>query len=145
MGRQKLEHKGLLSLTPQQIQYLNLLQTPLISLEKRIEKELEENPALEEDLEEEKYEEEESSSFFTTSSQAKDLNTKIVLVDNQPIDIKSLISLIYFSKFIISNDTGPAHIASHLNKKSLVLFGSHTSAKKESIENSNLKKLRVKN
>tara|TARA_B100001093_G_scaffold413403_1_gene403274 strand:- start:2444 stop:3376 length:933 start_codon:yes stop_codon:yes gene_type:complete len=78
-------------------------------------------------------------------SEAKDLNTKIVLVDDQPIDIKSLISLIYFSKFIISNDTGPAHIASHLNKKGLVLFGSHTSAKKVSIENSNLKIISVKN
>ena len=50
MGRQKLEQKTLLNLTPQQIQFLNLLQTPLIALEKRIEKELEENPALEEDL-----------------------------------------------------------------------------------------------
>ena len=78
-------------------------------------------------------------------SEAKDLNTKIVLVDDQPLEIKSLISLIYFSKFIISNDTGPAHIASHLNKKGLVLFGSHTSAKKVSIENSNLKIISVKN
>ena len=78
-------------------------------------------------------------------NEAKDLNTKIVLVEDQPLDIKSLISLIYFSKFIISNDTGPAHIASHLNKKGLVLFGSHTSAKKVSIENSNFKVMSVKN
>ena len=41
MGRQKLEQKTLLNLTPQQIQFLNLLQTPLIALEKSIEKELE--------------------------------------------------------------------------------------------------------
>jgi ADP-heptose:LPS heptosyltransferase len=78
-------------------------------------------------------------------NEAKELNTKIVLVEDQPLDIKSLISLIYFSKFIISNDTGPAHIASHLNKKGLVLFGSHTSAKKVSIENSNFKVISVKN
>ena len=78
-------------------------------------------------------------------NEAKELNTKIVLVEDQPLDIKSLISLIYFSKFIISNDTGPAHIASHLNKKGLVLFGSHTSAKKVSIENSNFKVMSVKN
>ena len=31
---------------------------------------------------------------------------------------------------IVANDTGPAHIASHLDKKGLVLFGSHTTAKK---------------
>jgi len=78
-------------------------------------------------------------------NEARNLNTKIVLVADQPLDIKSLISLIYFSKFVISNDTGPAHIASHLNKKGLVLFGSHTSAKKVSIENSNFKVISVKN
>ena len=52
-----------------------------------------------------------------------------------------LISLINKAKFIIANDTGPAHIASHLNKKGLVLFGSHTSAKKVSIEIQILKQL----
>jgi ADP-heptose:LPS heptosyltransferase len=56
-----------------------------------------------------------------------------------------LISLISKAKFIIANDTGPAHIASHLNKKGLVLFGSHTSAKKVSIENLNFKSISVKN
>ena len=45
----------------------------------------------------------------------------------------------------MANDTGPAHIASHLDKKGLVLFGSHTSAKKVSIENYNFKALTVKN
>ena len=40
---------------------------------------------------------------------------------NVPINIKMLISLINDAKFIIANDTGPAHIASHLNK-GLVLF-----------------------
>ena len=55
-----------------------------------------------------------------------------------------LISLINGAKFIISNDTGPAHIASHLKKNGLVLFGSHTSAKKVSIENTNFKAISVK-
>ena len=75
MGRQKLEQKTLLNLTPQQIQFLNLLQTPLIALEKSIEKELEENPALEEDLEKDTNEEEEISSSFINISKTKDLNT----------------------------------------------------------------------
>jgi ADP-heptose:LPS heptosyltransferase len=74
------------------------------------------------------------------------LNAKIILNENnEPIDIKMLISLINGAKFVIANDTGPAHIASHLNKKGLVLFGSHTSAKKVSIENFNFKALSVKN
>ena len=48
------------------------------------------------------------------------------------------------AKFIISNDTGPAHIASHLDKKGIVLFGSHTTAKKVSIESFNFKPISVK-
>ena len=75
---------------------------------------------------------------------AIELNGKVVLDNNKPINIKKLISLINGAKFIISNDTGPAHIASHLDKKGLVLFGSHTSAKKVSIENFNFKAISVK-
>ncbi len=77
--------------------------------------------------------------------EANELNAKVIMDDGKPIDIKMLISLISGAKFIISNDTGPAHIASHLKKNGLVLFGSHTSAKKVSIENSNFKALSVKN
>ncbi len=77
--------------------------------------------------------------------EAKGLNANIVMNNEQPINIKMLISLIYGSKFVISNDTGPAHIASHLKKKGLVLFGRHTSAKKVSIESSIFKALSVKN
>ena len=40
-----------LNLSPQQIQFLGLLQIPIIDLEKRIESEIEENPALEEEEE----------------------------------------------------------------------------------------------
>jgi len=76
---------------------------------------------------------------------ADQLKAKIVLNDGEPINIKMLISLISNAKFIIANDTGPAHIASHLNKKGLVLFGSHTSAKKVSIENLDFKSISVKN
>ena len=77
--------------------------------------------------------------------EANSLNAKVVTNDNNSVDIKTLISLISNAKFIIANDTGPAHIASHLNKKGIVLFGSHTSAKKVSIENYNFKALTVKN
>jgi len=77
--------------------------------------------------------------------EADQFKAKIVLNDGEPINIKMLISLISKAKFIIANDTGPAHIASHLNKKGLVLFGSHTSAKKVSIENLDFKSISVKN
>ena len=53
MNRQRLEQKQYQALSPQQIQFLELLQIPIVSLEKRIEEELEENPSLEEDLQEE--------------------------------------------------------------------------------------------
>ncbi len=76
--------------------------------------------------------------------EANQLNAKVMLENNQPVNIKTLVSLIYSAKFIIANDTGPAHIASHLDKKGIVLFGSHTSAKKVSIENFNFKAISVK-
>src|SRR6266511_1622581 len=44
-------------LTPQQVQYLKLLQLPILSLEQRIKSEIEENPMLEEAGDEEEREE----------------------------------------------------------------------------------------
>jgi ADP-heptose:LPS heptosyltransferase len=77
--------------------------------------------------------------------EAKILNANTILENGEPITIKKLISLINGAKFIIANDTGPAHIASHLKKKGLVLFGNHTSPEKVSIGNKNFKALSVKN
>ena len=77
--------------------------------------------------------------------EANELNAKVVLENNEHVKLKTLISLINSTKLIIANDTGPAHIASHLDKKGLVLFGSHTSAKRVSIENFNFKAISVKN
>ena len=81
----------------------------------------------------------------TEVEEAIKLNAKVVLDNSRSITIKTLVSLISHAKFIIANDTGPAHIASHLDKKGMVLFGSHTTAKKVSIENFNFKALTVKN
>ena len=75
--------------------------------------------------------------------EANELNANVITENGKSINIKMLISLISGAKFIIANDTGPAHIASHLKKNGLVLFGSHTSAKKVSIENSYFKALSV--
>ena len=77
--------------------------------------------------------------------EAKKLNAKLVLDKNEPVNINFLVSLINSAKYIISNDTGPAHICSHLNKKGIALFGSHTTAKKVNIGNTNFKTLTVNN
>ncbi len=76
-------------------------------------------------------------------NEAKKMNAKIVLNNKNPIKLDFLVSLINSAKFIISNDTGPAHICSHLNKKGLALFGSHTTAEKVNIGNNNFKIITV--
>ncbi|MDE7090639.1 MAG: hypothetical protein K2O53_02830, partial [Bacteroidales bacterium] len=46
--RQSLDQRLLLKLSPQQIQFMQLLQLPTVAMEQRIKDELENNPALEE-------------------------------------------------------------------------------------------------
>tara|TARA_B100000575_G_scaffold283429_1_gene276255 strand:+ start:45 stop:977 length:933 start_codon:yes stop_codon:yes gene_type:complete len=75
--------------------------------------------------------------------EANMLNGKVVLDKDEPVNIKTLISLIKNAKFIVANDTGPAHIASHLDKEGIVLFGNHTSPKKVNIESYNFKAISV--
>ena len=77
--------------------------------------------------------------------ESKNLNAKIVLENNSQINLNQLITLIEKSKYVIANDTGPAHICSHLKKNGLVLFGSHTSPEKVSMGNENFKTLKVEN
>ena len=60
MQNQKLEQNHKLRFGPQQIHFLNLLQTPLALLNDRIEKEMEENPVIEDAVVEEDILEEES-------------------------------------------------------------------------------------
>ncbi len=76
---------------------------------------------------------------------SKKFNTNIILNKSNPISIIELISLIKNSSYVISNDTGPAHICAHLNVKGLVLFGSHTTPEKVSIESENFKSIKVDN
>ncbi len=52
MIEQKIQQKLLQKLSPQQIQLIKMLEIPIMELEQRIKKELEENPALEEGSEE---------------------------------------------------------------------------------------------
>jgi ADP-heptose:LPS heptosyltransferase len=76
---------------------------------------------------------------------AKDINAISILDGEKILDISQLASLIKDSCFVIANDTGPAHMAAHLNAKGLALFGKHTTAFKVSIERKNLKAIQVDN
>ena len=75
--------------------------------------------------------------------ESKNFKANIILNNNLPLNIIELISLINNSTYVISNDTGPAHICAHLNKKGIVLFGSHTTPEKVSIETDNFKSLKA--
>jgi len=74
---------------------------------------------------------------------AKELNAVSILNEDKAISISELAGLIKRSKFVVANDTGPAHMAAHLNVKGLSLFGSHTTAYKVSIERENFKAIQV--
>ena len=63
MNKQRLHQKQKLTLSPQQIQFLSLLQIPLSSIDNRIEEEIEKNPALEEIIPEDKDDIQEQQSY----------------------------------------------------------------------------------
>ncbi len=81
MQKQRLKQKQSLQLSPKQIQFLSLLQIPVMSLQKRIENELESNPALEESNEDEESEDEvwEKSSY----SKGSEEKTKPVIEERE--------------------------------------------------------------
>ena len=74
---------------------------------------------------------------------AKEIDADSILDNGKSLDISQLSSLIKDSSFVIANDTGPAHMAAHINVKGLTLFGSHTTAVKVSIERENFKPVQV--
>ena len=76
-------------------------------------------------------------------NEAKNINAICILHDDKALDIMQLSTLIKESSFVVANDTGPAHMAAHLNVKGLTLFGSHTTAKKVSIERDKFKVIQV--
>ena len=75
--------------------------------------------------------------------EASSINALCVLDNGKALNISQLSSLIKDSSFVISNDTGPAHIAAHLNSLGISLFGEHTTAAKVSIERENFKAIQV--
>ena len=76
-------------------------------------------------------------------AEANQINAICVLDNGSSINISQLSTLIINSSFVIANDTGPAHMAAHLNAKGITLFGHHTTAIKVSIETDNFKAIQV--
>ena len=74
---------------------------------------------------------------------AKEINAISVLNNGEALTISELATLIKDSKYVVANDTGPAHMAAHLGAKGLTLFGSHTTAYKVSIEREKFKSIQV--
>tara|TARA_B100000686_G_C16716723_1_gene932501 strand:+ start:333 stop:1268 length:936 start_codon:yes stop_codon:yes gene_type:complete len=77
--------------------------------------------------------------------ESKKLDAKIILKEDKVLTITELAGLIYNANFIISNDTGPAHMAAHLGVKGVTLFGYHTTPKKVSIETKTFKAIMKNN
>ena len=76
---------------------------------------------------------------------ASKINALCILNNGNALNISQLSSLIKDSSFVVTNDTGPAHIAAHLGSKGLALFGPHTTAYKVSIEREKFKAIEVSN
>ena len=76
-------------------------------------------------------------------TEANKINAICILDNGASLNISQLSSLIINSSFVIANDTGPAHMAAHLNVKGITLFGQHTTATKVSIETDNFKAIQV--
>ena len=75
--------------------------------------------------------------------EAKKVNATLITNNNKALNIMELAGLIKKSSFVVANDTGPAHMAAHLGKNGVVLFGYHTTPQKVSIETDKFKALTV--
>jgi ADP-heptose:LPS heptosyltransferase len=74
---------------------------------------------------------------------AKKIDAITITNNGKSLDIMQLAGLIKKSKFVVANDTGPAHMAAHLGLNGVVLFGYHTTAKKVSIETEKFRAISV--
>jgi len=106
MSKQRLRQKQYQTLSPRQIQFLGLLQIPIVALEKRIEEELEDNPALEEDEQEE-----ESQQFYTSKitndyenfqieDKSESLNDYLL---KQLVGLKLTTDILFLAKYLINS------------------------------------------
>ena len=67
-------------------------------------------------------------------NEAKNIDSIKITNGDQSLNIMELAGLIKKASYVVSNDTGPAHMAAHLGKTGIVIFGHHTTPNKVSIE-----------
>ena len=77
--------------------------------------------------------------------ESKKINAISITEQGKCINLNQLSGLINKSSYVIGNDTGPAHMAAHLGKKGIVIFGHHTTPEKVSIETDKYKAVTVDN
>jgi len=75
--------------------------------------------------------------------ESKQVNAICITEQNKSINLMQLAGLINRSSYVIANDTGPAHMAAHLGKKGIVIFGHHTTPEKVSIETDKYKAITI--
>ena len=75
--------------------------------------------------------------------ESKKIESISIMHNDEPLNIIELAGLILKASYVVANDTGPAHMAAHLGKSGVVLFGYHTTAKKVSIETEKFKAITV--
>ena len=142
MNKQKLEQKYYQGLSQQQIQFLGLLQTPIISLEKRIEEEIEENPALEE--EEEEVSDDENSSLKIRSNinryedlQITDKNESLEgYLSKQLIDLNLDEETLYLVNYLINSLDSRGFLSRDLYSISSDLLASNESFSEKNLKSS---------
>ena len=77
--------------------------------------------------------------------ESKQVNAISITEHGKSINLIQLAGLISKSSYVIANDTGPAHMAAHLDKKGIVIFGYHTTPEKVSIETDKYKAITTDN
>ena len=75
--------------------------------------------------------------------ESKKVNAISITEHEKSINLIQLAGLINKSSYVIANDTGPAHMAAHLGKKGIVIFGHHTTPEKVSIETDKYKAITI--
>jgi len=73
----------------------------------------------------------------------EDIDAISITNKGKHLNLTQLAGIIKKSDYVIGNDTGPAHMAAHLGKEGVVLFGYHTTPRKVSIETDKFKAISV--
>ena len=150
MGKQQLKQSQNQNLSPQQIQFLGLLQTPIVSLEKRIEKELEENPALEEKIEEVEEEDQNIQYIASKKSNFEDIQIEesygslANYLDKQMVGLNLEEDILFLVNYLINSLDDNGFLNSDLYSISSDLFTNNNlvfSEEKLSLALENLKNL----